>query len=90
MVLLAALAVPFRFLIGWAYNRTASLFLVGLVHGAGNAVAGGSGFQEGFLARLYPGQQLPGLAHLLAFLVLGLIVVAVTRGRLGAGRRSTP
>jgi uncharacterized protein len=90
LVLLAALAVPFRFLIGWAYNRTGSLFLAGLVHGVGDAVASGSGFQEGFLTRLYPGQQLPGLAHLLAFLVIGLIVVALTRGRLGADRPSAP
>jgi membrane protease YdiL (CAAX protease family) len=90
MVLLAVLAVPFRFVTGWAYNRTGSLFLVGLVHGAGNAVAGGSGFQDGFLTRLYPGQQLPGLAHLLAFLVIGLIAVALTRGRLGLDRSPTP
>jgi uncharacterized protein len=83
MLLLTALAIPFRFLIGWAYNRTASLFLVGLMHAAGNAVAGGSGFQAGFLARLYPDQDLPGLAHLLAFFLIGLIVVALTRGRLG-------
>ena len=90
MVLLAVLAVPFRFVTGWAYNRTGSLFLVGLIHGAGNAVTGGSGFQHGFLTRLYPEQQLPGLAHLLAFLVIGLIVVALTRGRLGADRSPTP
>ncbi|HEX8626889.1 MAG TPA: CPBP family intramembrane glutamic endopeptidase [Catenuloplanes sp.] len=87
LVLLAVLAVPFRFLTGWVYHRTGSLFLVGLIHGVGNAVAGGSGFQDGLLARLYPGQQLAGVAHLLALAVIGLIVVVATRGRLGAARR---
>ena len=43
MGLLILVTIPFRFLTGWAYNRTGSLFLVGLVHGMGNAVAGGAG-----------------------------------------------
>lgn len=81
--LLAVLATPFRFLTGWVYNRTGSLFLVGLLHGAGNAVAGGSGFGEGLLPRLYPGGAMAFSAHLVAFAVLGLIVLAATRGRLG-------
>jgi membrane protease YdiL (CAAX protease family) len=88
MSLLILLAIPFRFVTGWVYNRTASLFLVGLVHGVGDAVTGGSGFQPGLLARLYPGSSVPGVAHLMAFAVIGLVVVAVTRGRLG--RRSSP
>ncbi len=88
LILLALLAVPFRFLTGWLYNRTASLFLVGLVHAIGNAVAGGSGFQEGYLARLYPGNTSVTMAHLLAFAVLGSLVVVATRGRLG--RRAAP
>ena len=68
MGLLILVTVPFRFLTGWAYNRTGSLFLVGLVHAMGNAVAGGSGFGAGFLPRLYPDQgMLVGLMHLLAF-----------------------
>ena len=44
MGLLILVTIPFRFLTGWAYNRTSSLFLIGLVHAMGNAVAGGSGF----------------------------------------------
>jgi len=84
MGLLILVTIPFRFLTGWAYNRTASLFLVGLVHAMGNAVAGGSGFGSGFLPRLYPDQgMLVGLAHLVAFALIGLIVLAATRGRLG-------
>ena len=84
MGLLVLVSVPFRFLTGWAYNRTGSLFLVGLVHAMGNAVAGGSGFGSGALPRLYPDQGLlVGLLHLVAFAVVGLVVLAVTRGRLG-------
>ena len=52
MGLLILVAVPFRFLTGWACNRTGSLFLIGLVHAMGNAVAGGSGFGPGALPRL--------------------------------------
>ena len=84
MGLLILVAIPFRFLTGWAYNRTGSLFLIGLVHAMGNAVAGGSGFGAGVLPRLYPDQgMLVGLTHLLAFAVIGLVVLAATRGRLG-------
>jgi membrane protease YdiL (CAAX protease family) len=83
ITVLAVFAVGFRFLAGWVYNRTAGLFIVGLMHGAGNAVTGGSGFQDGLLARLYPESSVATMSHLLAFLVIGLIVVAVTRGRLG-------
>jgi membrane protease YdiL (CAAX protease family) len=84
MGLLILVTIPFRFLTGWAYNRTGSLFLVGLVHGMGNAVAGGSGFGAGFLPRLYPDQgMLVGLLHLVAFALIGLVVLAATRGRLG-------
>jgi hypothetical protein len=56
------------------------------MHAAGNAVAGGSGFQTGFLAHLYPDEGLALLAHQLAFAVLGLLVVIATRGRLGGQR----
>lgn len=81
LVLLTALAVPFRLLTGWLFARTGSVFLVGLLHAAGNAVAIG-GAAPGLLPRLYPGSGLPGTAHLLAFAVLGLVVLAGTRGRL--------
>ena len=83
LVVFTLLTTPFRFLTGWMYNRTASLFLVGLVHAAGNAAASGSGYQQGYLSALYPGQQIAGLSHLLASAALGLIVVIATRGRLG-------
>jgi hypothetical protein len=87
MAALIVLAIPFRFLTGWAYNRTVSLFLVGLLHGTGNAIAGGSGFGAGALPRLYPDVTLVGTLHLVAYAVLGLVVLAATRGLLG---RRTP
>lgn len=84
MGLLILLVIPFRFLTGWAYNRTGSLFLVGLVHAAGNAVAGGSGFAAGALPRLYPDLgPVAGMAHLVAYALIGLVVLVATRGRLG-------
>lgn len=86
MAFLFVLVLPFRFLVGWVYNRTASLFIVGLIHGVGNATAGGSGFQDGLLARLYDGNDISGIAHLVAFFIIGLVVVAATRGRLGMPR----
>lgn len=86
LAILAVLAVPFRFFVGWIYNRTGSLFLVGLVHAIGNALAGGDGFTAGYLANLYPGNSTVTSAHLLAFFVLGLVVVVATRGRLGRPR----
>jgi membrane protease YdiL (CAAX protease family) len=39
MSALIVLAVPFRMVMAWVLNRTGSLFLVGLAHAAGNAVA---------------------------------------------------
>ncbi|GAA2724193.1 CPBP family intramembrane glutamic endopeptidase [Cellulomonas aerilata] len=89
LAVLAVLAVPFRALIGWVLNRTGSLFLVGLIHATGNAAATGSGFGPGLLGRLYPGDTTATTAHLLAFLVLGLVVLVATRGRLGAPRPAT-
>lgn len=86
LVSLAVLAVPFRFLVGWIFNRTQSLFVVGLVHAIGNALAGGDGFNAGYLADLYPDHGTVTSAHLLAFFVLGLSVAVVTRGRLGRPR----
>jgi membrane protease YdiL (CAAX protease family) len=84
MMLLTALTLPFRVFNGWVYDRTGSLFLVGLMHAAGNAAAGGSGFQDGFLAHVYPGRSLALSAHQLAFVVLGLLVTISTRGRISA------
>lgn len=87
MGLLILLAIPFRFLTGWAYNRTGSLFLVGLVHAMGNATTGGSGFGAGALPRLYPELgPVAAMAHLVAFALIGLVVLVATRGRLGVTR----
>jgi len=83
MVFLALVAVPGRAVMAWTYNRTGSLLLVGLVHAAGNGFAGNSGFADGFLHRLYPDDEFVGFMHLLAFAVVGLVVIAATRGRLG-------
>jgi uncharacterized protein len=87
MAFLIVVNIPIRALMGFTYNRTGSLFAVGLLHAAGNAVAAGSGFGAGFLARLYPDQPFVSLMHLLALAVIGLIVIAITRARLGASRR---
>jgi membrane protease YdiL (CAAX protease family) len=87
--MLVVLAIPFRAALGFVHNRTGSLFLVGLVHATGNAAAGGSGFGDGLLPRLYPDAGFVGLMHLLAFGVIGLVLIAATRGRLGLPRRTT-
>ena len=90
IVFLALVAVPARALMSWTYNRTGSLFLVGFLHAAGNAAAGSSGFADGFLPRLYPDDDFVGVLHLLAFVVIGAVVVVTTRARLGGapGRRA--
>ncbi len=84
LLFITAMAVPFRFLQGWVANRSGSLLVVGLAHAAGNASTDGSGFLgDGLLPRLYPGDAV-GPVHLLASAALGLLVLAATRGRLGA------
>lgn len=83
LVVLAALAVPFRFVVGWAYNRTESLFLVGLIHAIGNATAVGDGINAGYLRNLYSDNTTVTMAHFLAMFLLGLVVAVATRGRLG-------
>jgi membrane protease YdiL (CAAX protease family) len=94
LLFITATAVPFRFLQGWIANRTGSLFVVGLVHAAGNATTDGSGFAgTGLLPRLFPDQTV-GPVHLLASAAVGLVVLVVTRGRLGLpadhGASATP
>ena len=86
MAFLVVVMVPYRFLTGWLWNRTQSLFLIGLVHAAGDAVTVGSGFGTGVARRLWADPDVPGVAHLLAFFVVGLVVLAATRGRLGLAR----
>jgi hypothetical protein len=72
---------------GWVWNRTGSLLVLGLLHAAGNAVAPGSGFGGGFLRHLYPDASTAGMLHLLAFALVGIVVLIATRRRLG-GRRT--
>lgn len=81
LVALTVLAVPFRIAVGWAYNRTGSLFLAALVHAVGNAAAGGDGINAGYLRHLYPGNGDVTMAHLLAMFLLGLLVLGVTSVR---------
>ena len=77
--------VPYRAFNGWLYNRTGgSLFPVGLVHALSNAVGPGSGFTEGALRVLYPADaELVGVLHIAALALMGLVVMAATRMRLG-------
>jgi membrane protease YdiL (CAAX protease family) len=82
MVLLTVLVIPFRMLTGWIFNRTGSIFLVGVVHAVGDAIAVGSGFEAGYLEHLYGNQMLVGLSHTFAIFILGFVVLAATRGRL--------
>ena len=79
----------FRALMGWTYNRTDSLFIVGLVHAASNAATGGSGFfYSGVIGTLYE-NPFATVLHLVAALMVGLVLIVVTRGRLGAQPRAT-
>jgi len=88
MVGVSVLAIPFRALVGTAYNTTGSLFLVGLIHAIGNGMTGGSNVgAEGFLPRLYIGDpELIGVMHQLGSAVIGIALVLATRGRLGFRR----
>ena len=88
LVALAVLVTPYRMLNGWLINRGAGVFLVGLLHAAGDAAAPGSGFGPGLLARLYPGTSLAGTVHVVALALIGLAVLVATRGRLA--HRSDP
>jgi membrane protease YdiL (CAAX protease family) len=84
LTVLAVLAIPYRMLTGWIWNRTGSLLVLGLLHAAGNAAAPGSGFGGGLLRKLYPDDAMTaGVLHLLAYAVVGLVVLVATRGRLG-------
>ncbi len=89
LLALTLLAVPFRAVTGWLYNRTSSLLLVGLFHAAGNAAAVREWPGDGMLPLLYPGENF-GPVHLLVSAVVGVIVIAATRGRLGERARQSP
>jgi membrane protease YdiL (CAAX protease family) len=88
LLVLIVLAVPYRAVMGWLYNRTHSLLVVGAAHAAGDAVAAGTALGEGFLPRLF-GHSV-GPMHLFAFAVLGVVVVLATRGRLGESAAPAP
>ena len=95
MAFFVVLMIPYRFLTGWLWNRTHNLFVIGLIHASGDAVTVGSGFGTGVARRLWADPNVPGMAHVLAFFVLGLVVLAATRGRLGlrprgSGERTPP
>ena len=83
LLLLTALGVPFRALQGWVYNRTGSLLIVGAIHAAGNAAALGSIAGAGLIPRLYGGEG----QSLLAFALIGLLVITLTKARLGGKRQ---
>jgi membrane protease YdiL (CAAX protease family) len=78
-------AIPFRALIAWMYNRTGSLFLVGLLHAVSDGTGSG-GFDSGFLPRLYDSGDVALFANL-AVVPIGILVIAATRLRLGAPAR---
>src|SRR5207244_5777724 len=82
----AVAVIPFRAILGWIFNRTGSLLLVGLLHAAGDATARG-GYNDGFLARLYDSSDI-NLLPQLAELVVGIGIIAATRCRLGAPARA--
>ena len=77
-------AFGFRGLMGWVFNRTGSLFIVGLTHAASNAATGGSGlFGEGFIGTMWPSEDFATVMHLVAALIIGVGVMIATRGHLG-------
>lgn len=82
LALLIAVCIPFRALQALIYNRTGSLIPVALVHAAANATAAGSLAGTGLLDRLYPGDGAGGLVFPILG-ALGLVAIAMTRGRLG-------
>lgn len=91
LIVFVLVNIPFRAFNGWLYNRSGgSLFLVGFVHALSNAVGPGTGFGDGYLRVLYPADaELTGLLHILALALMGLVVMAVTRLRLGLPRRGS-
>jgi membrane protease YdiL (CAAX protease family) len=80
-------AIPFRALVAWMFNRTGSLFIVGLLHAVGDATTSGS-LQPGLLPRLYDDQNVLFL-HMAALALIGLAVVITTRGHMGYPPRSS-
>lgn len=83
VIVLSVIAIPFRALLGAAYNSTGSLLLVGMIHAMGNGMTSGSGLWggEGLLPRLFSGEFV-GLTNQLTGAIIGLAVIMFTRGRL--------
>ncbi|MBU2663607.1 CPBP family intramembrane metalloprotease [Actinoplanes bogorensis] len=75
-VLLTLIIIPARALFAWIYNRTGSVALAGLAHAATNAAA------FGMVPALTGSTGDSGMT----LLVLGLVVIVATRGRLGRPR----
>ena len=88
MPIFFAVVIPFRAIIAWIYNRTGSLFLVGLLHAVSDGTGSGS-FGPGLLPRLYDSGDVALFANL-AVVPIGLLVILATRGRLGGQWRSVP
>jgi uncharacterized protein len=88
-VVFFVLVIPFRALMAWVYNRTDSLFVVGLVHAAGDATVAGTITGVGLLPRLYDGYDV-GILGIAANVIIGLVVIAATRARLGMPARPSP
>jgi uncharacterized protein len=70
-------------------NRTDSLFLVGLVHAAGDATVAGTITGVGLLPRLYDGYDV-GFFGIAANVIIGQVVIVATRARLGMPARLSP
>jgi membrane protease YdiL (CAAX protease family) len=66
-------AVPVRAMLGWIYNRTGSIFMVGLTHAATNAIG------VSLMPVLFGASGSTGLA----LVVPGILVLILTSGRLG-------
>ncbi len=90
--ILLVTALGFRMFMAWVFNRTGSLFLVGLVHAVSNGMAAGAGFGlgSGLVPTLYPdGGLVAALIHLMTYAILGVVLLFATRGRLGRRPRDT-
>ena len=90
--ILLVTALGFRMFMAWVFNRTGSLFLVGLLHAVSNGMAAGAGFGygTGFVPTLYPnGGLVAALIHLMTFGFIGVALLFATRGRLGRRPRDT-
>lgn len=77
--LIMLVTLPTRALLAWVYNRTGSVAITGLVHASSNAAG------LALVPQLFDHAGGGGSA----LLILGVLVIAVTRGRLGYQARAT-